>query len=182
MRKHSQNQSYAGSSGQTLTRNVSMTLWNWQIRHQTHVLCGCTTFVPNHTRYQINTVPTPAVALTRAWLLQKGGGGGGYSRLPHKKKLHGVRFFFCTGRTQRCDAEGTALRARGNVRGMRVRERAEDGKLGHTLQGLGVCLWMPHDALNGRTGLWGMRSFGPSVRFGPSGLGGHAMQPSLPAP
>ena len=33
-----------GSSGQTLTTNVSMTLRDWQIRHQTHVLCGCTTF------------------------------------------------------------------------------------------------------------------------------------------
>ena len=26
------------------TTNVSMTLCNWQSRHQTHVLCGCTTF------------------------------------------------------------------------------------------------------------------------------------------
>ena len=29
---------------QTLTTNVSMTLSDSQIRHQTHVLCGCTTF------------------------------------------------------------------------------------------------------------------------------------------
>ena len=29
---------------QTLTTNVSMTLCDSQIRHQTHVLCGCTTF------------------------------------------------------------------------------------------------------------------------------------------
>ena len=42
--KYPQNQSYVGSSGQTLTTNVSMTLCSWQIRHQTHVLCGCTTF------------------------------------------------------------------------------------------------------------------------------------------
>ena len=39
-----QNQSYVGSSGQTLTTNVSMTLCDSQIRHKTHVLCGCTTF------------------------------------------------------------------------------------------------------------------------------------------
>ena len=34
----------SGSSGQTLTTNVSMTLCDSQIHHQTHVLCGCTTF------------------------------------------------------------------------------------------------------------------------------------------
>ena len=34
----------SGSSGQTLTANVSMTLCDSQTRHQTHVLCGCTTF------------------------------------------------------------------------------------------------------------------------------------------
>ena len=48
MHKYPQNKSYVGSSGQTLTTNVSMTLRNWQIRHQTHVLCGRTTFVPNY--------------------------------------------------------------------------------------------------------------------------------------
>ena len=36
--------------------NVSITLCSWQICHQTHVLCGCTTFAPNQIRYQINTV------------------------------------------------------------------------------------------------------------------------------
>ena len=44
MHKHPQNQSYVGSSRQTLTTNVSMTLCDSQIRHQTYVLCGCTTF------------------------------------------------------------------------------------------------------------------------------------------
>ena len=44
MHKYPQNQSNVGSSGQTLTPNVPMTLCDWQIRHQTHVLCGCTTF------------------------------------------------------------------------------------------------------------------------------------------
>ena len=38
------NQSYVGSSGQTLTTNVSMTLCGSQICHETHVLCGCTMF------------------------------------------------------------------------------------------------------------------------------------------
>ena len=42
--KYPQNQSYVGSTGQTLTTNVSMTLCNWRICHQTHVLCGRTTF------------------------------------------------------------------------------------------------------------------------------------------
>ena len=44
MHKDTKNQSYVGSSGQTLTTNVSMTLCDSQISHQTHVLCGCTTF------------------------------------------------------------------------------------------------------------------------------------------
>ena len=44
MHKDTKNQSYVGSSGQTRTTNVSMTLCDSQIRHQTHVLCCCTTF------------------------------------------------------------------------------------------------------------------------------------------
>ena len=44
MHKDTKNQSYVSSSGQTLTTNVSMTLCDSQIRHETHVLCGCTTF------------------------------------------------------------------------------------------------------------------------------------------
>ena len=44
MHKDTKNQSYVGSSGQTLTTNVSRTLCDSQIRHETHVLCGCTTF------------------------------------------------------------------------------------------------------------------------------------------
>ena len=43
MHKYPQNQSYVGSSGQTLTTNVYMTLYTRKIR-QTHVLCGCTKF------------------------------------------------------------------------------------------------------------------------------------------
>ena len=65
MHKYPQNQSYVGSSGQTLTTNVSKTLFSWQIHHQTHILCGRTTFVPNQIRYQINPVSTPIVACTR---------------------------------------------------------------------------------------------------------------------
>ena len=75
MHKYTQNQSYVGSSGQTLTTDVSMSLCNWQICHQTQVSCGRTTFVPNQIRYQINTVPTPTVAWTRVQLSQGGGGG-----------------------------------------------------------------------------------------------------------
>ena len=44
MHKDTKNQSYVGSSGQTLTTNVSMTLCDSQICHQTHVLCGCAMF------------------------------------------------------------------------------------------------------------------------------------------
>ena len=44
MHKYPQNQSVVGSSGQTLTTNVSMTLSNWQACHETYVLCGYTTF------------------------------------------------------------------------------------------------------------------------------------------
>ena len=62
MHKYPQNSTYVGSSGQTLTTNVSMTLCNWQFRHQTQVLCGCITFVLNQIRYQIYSVPAPAVA------------------------------------------------------------------------------------------------------------------------
>ena len=44
MHKYPQTQSSVGSSGQTPTTNVSMTPGNRQICHQSHVLCGCTTF------------------------------------------------------------------------------------------------------------------------------------------
>ena len=46
------NQSFVGSSGHpTLTTNVPMALCHWQICHQTHVLCGHTTFIPNQGPY-----------------------------------------------------------------------------------------------------------------------------------
>ena len=44
MHKDTKNQSYVGLSGQTLTTNVSMTLCDSPIRHETHVLCGCAMF------------------------------------------------------------------------------------------------------------------------------------------
>ena len=44
MHKDTKNQSYVGLSGQTVTANVSMTRCDSQIRHETHVLCGCTMF------------------------------------------------------------------------------------------------------------------------------------------
>ena len=77
MHKYPQNQSYAGSSGQTLITNVSMTLCNWQIRHQTHVLCGCTTFgtesnqVPNEYGPYARCGLDKGVAYTRR---ERGGG------------------------------------------------------------------------------------------------------------
>ena len=74
MHKYPQNQSYVGSSGQTLTKNVSMTLCSWQTCHQTHVLCGRTTFVANQIRYQINTVATPVVAWTKGVAYLQSGG------------------------------------------------------------------------------------------------------------
>ena len=44
MHKDTKNQSYVGLSGQTLTTNVPTTLCDSQIRHETHVSCGCTMF------------------------------------------------------------------------------------------------------------------------------------------
>ena len=70
----------------------------------THVLCGRTTFVPNQIRYQINTVPTPTVAWTRAWLLQEGGGGlrsapGALTYSLRCGKCCGITLLWCTRRT-----------------------------------------------------------------------------------
>ena len=75
MQKYPQNQSYVDSSGQTLTTNVSMTLCNWRIRHQTPcVMWLHYIWYRIKIRSQSNTVPTPTVAWTRVWLLQRGGG------------------------------------------------------------------------------------------------------------
>ena len=41
MHNYPQNQTYVGSTGQKFATNLSMTPCNWQICHQTHVLCGC---------------------------------------------------------------------------------------------------------------------------------------------
>ena len=76
VQKYPQNQSYVGSIGQTLTTNVSMTLCNWQTCHQTHVLCGCTTF---GTESKVG--PKLIQSLHPLYLRQgrsyyKGGGGG----------------------------------------------------------------------------------------------------------
>ena len=48
MHKYPQNQSYVGSSGKTLTTNVTMTLCDWQICDQNHVLCmmSASTYAP----------------------------------------------------------------------------------------------------------------------------------------
>ena len=71
MHKYPKNQSCVGSSGQTLTTNVSMTLCRLQIcHHQAYVYH--THLVLNQIRSQINTVTTPVVAWTRPWLTQEG--------------------------------------------------------------------------------------------------------------
>ena len=72
----SPNQSYGGSSGQTLTKNVSTTLCGWQICHQTHVLCGCTTF---GTELKLGTTLTRSIrrcSLDKSVAYTRGGGGG----------------------------------------------------------------------------------------------------------
>ena len=66
MQKHPKNQSYAGSSGQTLTANVSMTLRDWQFVTKPMSYVAALHLVPNQIRYRINMVPTSAVAWTRA--------------------------------------------------------------------------------------------------------------------
>ena len=80
MQKYPENQSDVGSSGQTLTTNVSMTLCSWQICHQTHVLCGCTTFGTDL------KLGTKLIRYLRLLLLGQGrgyykGGGGVQSHL-----------------------------------------------------------------------------------------------------
>ena len=94
MHKYPQYQSYVGSNGQTLTTNVSMTLCSWQMCHQTHVLCVHITFLPNQIRYQINT---PAVAWTRAQLIQGGGGHDDHVKIFFLAQnlffWHGIFFF-----------------------------------------------------------------------------------------
>ena len=107
MHKFPQNQSYVGSSGQTLTTDVSMTLCSWQIYHQTHVLCARTTFVPNQIRYQINTVPTPATCCS----LDKGvadTGGGGEER---QYLIYFSAFFFVLHVKARGMGDGRQQRA-----------------------------------------------------------------------
>ena len=75
MHRYTRNQSYVGSSGQTLTTNVSMTLLDTQIRHQTHVSWLHHIWYQIKIRSQINTVPTP----TDKGVAYTGGGGGGHS-------------------------------------------------------------------------------------------------------
>ena len=52
-------------------------------------------------RYQINTVPTPTVAWTRAWLLQGGGGVQHSSKLVQKNKSYELSQPF-KGRQRHC--------------------------------------------------------------------------------
>ena len=71
MHKYPQNQSYVASIGQTLTTNVSMTLCNWQILHQTNVLCGCTTF---GTEVKLGPKLIWSLHLDKGVAITKGGG------------------------------------------------------------------------------------------------------------
>ena len=79
MHKYPQNQSYVGTSGQTLTINVSMTLCNWHIHHQTHVLCGCTTF-GTKSNYSYCSLDK-GVARTKGW-----GTRFGSKEIPHQAR------------------------------------------------------------------------------------------------
>ena len=80
VQKYPQNQSNVGSSGQTLTTNVSMTLCNWRTCHQNHDLCGCTTFGTEL------TLGTKLIRFLRLLQLGQGRGyykgGGGVPRPP----------------------------------------------------------------------------------------------------
>ena len=71
--QYPKNQSYVGSSGQTLTTNVSMTPCDWQICHQTHVLCGCTTFGTELNRPPNYYSPYACCSLDKAVAYTKGG-------------------------------------------------------------------------------------------------------------
>jgi hypothetical protein len=113
MHKHPQKQSYVGSIGQTLPTNVSMTLCNWQICHQTRVFCGPTTVVPNQIRYQIDTFPTPAVAGTKGVAFTVGRGGGVRARPPHLRtstEVNDVPFHIGT-----CKSNTTAITKGGKI-------------------------------------------------------------------
>ena len=75
MHKYPQNQSFVGSSGQTITTKVSMTPCNWQICHQTHVLCGCTTFCTELNKVRSYYGPYARCSLDKAEASTRGGGG-----------------------------------------------------------------------------------------------------------
>ena len=77
MHKYPQNQSHVGSSGQTLTTNVSMTLCHWHIRHQTHVLCGHTTFGTELNQVPHWYGPYARSSLDKGVAKTRGGAGGG---------------------------------------------------------------------------------------------------------
>ena len=110
MHIYPQNQSSVGSSRQTITTNVSMTPCNWQICHQNHILCGCTTF-----RTESNWVRNsygPDARCRQGCSLDKGGGGGGFpggqqveSSGKQRTRVHAL--FLPQGcASRRTDAEG----------------------------------------------------------------------------
>ena len=73
--KYPQNQSYVGSIGKTLTTNVSMTLCNWRIRPQTHVLSGRTAFGTDFSQVPNQYGPYAYCSLDKGAPKTKGGGG-----------------------------------------------------------------------------------------------------------
>ena len=81
MHKYPQNESHVGSSGQTLSTNVSMTLCTWQFRHPClmwpHHICTESNWVPNPYSPYARCGLDKGVAITR--------GGGGYRDPPTPK-------------------------------------------------------------------------------------------------
>ena len=90
VQKYPKNQSYVGSSGQTLSTNVSMTLCSWQIRHQNPSLMWL-----HYIWYRIKYGPyaycslDKGVARTKGW--GRGGGGGSGTRGLYKRSRRPVQ-------------------------------------------------------------------------------------------
>ena len=91
MHKYPQNMSYVGSRGQTLTTNVSITYVTSKFVTKPMSYVAALHLYRIKIRYQINTVPTPAVAWTRAWLTQRV--GGGYIAQSRVRREAGSRHF-----------------------------------------------------------------------------------------
>jgi len=90
----------------------SRILCDWKIRHQTHVLCGRTTFVPNQIRYQTYTVPTCGAQHTQ-------GGAGCSTHCAVQHSTHGAvlrSMVQCrTAHTVQCTGQDTQWGAEHNT-------------------------------------------------------------------